>query len=110
MSSVLVVCGAGASSTFLVHVLRAQAVARGIDHTFTPAGVSALTSPLGSVDVVLMSAHVADFFEQARTAAELSGAAAVQLPAISFTAAGADIALDILSSLPHPTQESANHD
>lgn len=109
MASVLVVCGAGASSTFLVHALRAQAAARGIDHTFIPAGVSALMSPLSSVDVVLMSAHVADHFEQAKTAAELIGAAAVQLPAVSFTSAGADIALDLLGSLAHATTESGFH-
>ncbi|MGV8857967.1 PTS sugar transporter subunit IIB [Rhodoglobus sp.] len=109
MSSVLVVCGAGASSTFLAHALRNQAAVRGIKHTFIPASVSALSMPLTSVDVVLVSAHVTDFFEQAKAAAELIGATALQLPMLSFTAAGADIALDLLDSLPHATTESRNH-
>lgn len=109
MSSVLVVCGAGASSTFLAHALRNQAAVRGIQHTFIPASVAALSVPLTSVDVVLVSAHVTNFFEQAKNAAELIGATAVQLPTLNFTAAGADIVLDLLASLPHVTIESGNH-
>jgi PTS system cellobiose-specific IIB component len=108
MSSVLVVCGAGASSTFLAHALRHQAAARGIQHTFVPASVAALSMPLTSVDVLLVTAHVADFFEQAKRAAERIGATAVQLPIVSFTPAGADIALDLLDSLPQATTESSN--
>jgi len=114
MSAVLVVCGAGASSTFLAHALRKQAAARGMSHTFIPASISALGMPLTSVDVVLVSAHVADFFEQAKAAADTIGAAALQLPMVSFTPAGADIALDLLDSLPldslpRATTESGNH-
>lgn len=109
MSSVLVVCGAGASSTFLAQALRRQAAVRGIEHTFTPASVSALTMPLTSVDFVLMSSHVAGFFDQAKTAAELIGAVALQLPAVGFTPAGADVALDLLGSVPQVTTESGNH-
>ncbi|MGV8851075.1 MAG: PTS sugar transporter subunit IIB [Rhodoglobus sp.] len=109
MSSVLIVCGAGASSTFLAQALRRQAAVRGIEHTFIPASVSALTTPLSSVDVVLVSAHVADFFDQAKTAADRIGAIAVQLPAVAFTPVGADIALDLLNSLPQVTTESENH-
>lgn len=109
MSSVLVVCGAGASSTFLAHALRNRAAVRGIKHTFTPASVAALMMPLTSVDVVLLSAHVADFFDQATAAATTIGATALQLPSISFTPAGADVALDLLDSLLHATTESGNH-
>lgn len=109
MSTVLVICGAGASSTFLAHALRRQATARGIAHTFTPASVAALSMPLTSVDVVLVSSHVADWFDQAQAAAQSIGARAVQLPEIGFTPAGADIALDLLGSSPHETTESSNH-
>jgi PTS system cellobiose-specific IIB component len=109
MSSVLVVCGAGASSTFLAHALRTQATIRGIQHTFTPASIATLGTPLSSVDVVLVSAHVSDFFEQAKSAAEAIGAVAVQLPAMAFTPAGADVALDLLNSLADATTESSNN-
>jgi PTS system cellobiose-specific IIB component len=109
MSSVLVVCGAGASSSFLAHALRNQAAARGFEHTFTPASVAALSTPLTSVDVVLISAHVADYFDQAKAAAEAIGATVLQLPAVGFTPAGADVALDLLNSLPQVTIESGNH-
>lgn len=109
MSTVLVLCGAGASSTFLAHALRRQATVRGLPHIFTPASVAALSMPLASVDVVMVSSHVADFFDQATTAAEAIGAQAIQLPAINFTAAGADIALDLLDALPHATTESSNN-
>lgn len=109
MASVLVVCGAGASSTFLAHALRSQAAARGIKHTFFPASIAALNMPLTAVDVVLVSAHVADYFELAKAAAEKIGATAVQLPSVSFTPAGADIALNLLDSLPRVTTESGTH-
>jgi len=109
VSSVLVLCGAGASSTFLAHALRRQATVRGLPHTFTPASVAALSMPLTSVDVVLVSSHVSDFFDQAETAAAVIGARAVQLPVINFNAAGADIALDLLNALPQATTESSNN-
>ena len=109
MSTVLVLCGAGASSTFLAHALRRQSSVRGLAHTFTPASVAALSMPLTSVDVVMVSSHVADFFDQAAVAAQAIGARAVQLPAINFNAAGADIALDLLDSLPQATTESSNN-
>ncbi|MEV8253153.1 PTS sugar transporter subunit IIC [Rhodoglobus sp. NPDC076762] len=108
VSTVLVLCGAGASSTFLAHALRRQSTARGLEHTFTPASVSALSMPLSSVDVVLVSSHVSDFFDQAAIAAQAIGAQALQLPALNFNAAGADIALDLLDSLPPVTTESSN--
>ncbi|QYH35367.1 PTS sugar transporter subunit IIB [Salinibacterium sp. M195] len=109
MASVLVVCGAGASSTFLVHALRRQSEVRGIHHTFFPASISALTMPLIDVDVVMVSSHVADFFDQANAAAISIGATALQLPSLNFTPAGADIALNLLDSLTQTTTESGNH-
>ena len=109
MSTVLVLCGAGASSTFLAHALRKQATVRGLAHTFTPASVAALSMPLDSVDVVLVSSHVSDFFDQAEKAAAAIGARAVQLPVINFNAAGADVALDLLAASSHVTTESSNN-
>ncbi|WP_231604463.1 PTS sugar transporter subunit IIB [Salinibacterium sp. SWN139] len=109
VSTVLVLCGAGASSTFLAHALRRQATVRGLPHTFTPASVAALSMPLTSVDVVLVSSHVADFFDQAAIAADAIGAKAIQLPALNFDAAGANIALDLLDSFPQVTTESSNN-
>jgi len=109
VSTVLVLCGAGASSTFLAHALRRQANVRGLTHTFTPASIAALSMPLASVDVVLVSSHVSDFFDQAEEAAVAIGARAIQLPVINFNAAGADIALDLLDAFPHATTESSNN-
>lgn len=107
VSTVLVLCGAGASSTFLAHALRRQANVRGLTHTFTPASIAALSMPLASVDVVLVSSHVSDFFDQAEEAAVAIGARAIQLPVINFNAAGADIALDLLDAFPTRQQKAA---
>lgn len=109
MSDVLIVCAAGASSTFLVHALRRQAEARGESHTFTPASVETFDLPLTTVDVIFVSAHVAAHFEQAEVAAVAAGAVALQLPSIGHGPDGADVVLDLLDSLAHETKESSNH-
>ncbi len=57
MTRVLVVCAAGASSTFLARRLEALASESGFDWSVTPAPVG--SALVGSADIVAVTAHVA---------------------------------------------------
>src|SRR6185312_12275417 len=59
---VLVVCGAGASSTFLVHWMRKAAEARGLDLTIEAGSSAQVPSELDGVTAVLVGAHLAEQF------------------------------------------------
>ncbi|MDT0158663.1 hypothetical protein Q9R19_13620 [Microbacterium sp. ARD32] len=80
---ILVVCGAGASSTFVARRLARSASEAGLDWS-TEAGTerTAMTTP--GVDLVLIGAHLADRVDDIRSA--LSGRAGVAvLPETAFT-------------------------
>jgi PTS system cellobiose-specific IIB component len=106
MTNVLVICGAGASSSFLVHQLRKRAQARGLAATFTAGTLHDLPAQISASDVVFVGAHLAASFAEAEAVASAAHARAVLLPVVTFDAAGADLALDLLSSTP---KESASH-
>jgi len=55
---VLIVCGAGASSTFVAQRLRRAAAARGVDVTPVPSSAAAAPDLLPDADVVLAGAHL----------------------------------------------------
>lgn len=55
---VLIVCGAGASSTFVAQRLRRAAVARGIDLTPLPTSAAAAPDLVPASDVVIAGAHL----------------------------------------------------
>ncbi|PZQ90495.1 MAG: PTS IIB subunit [Leifsonia xyli] len=57
---VLIVCGAGASSTFLAQRIRRSAAARGLDMTPVPSSAAAAPDLLSGVDLVLAGAHLGD--------------------------------------------------
>jgi PTS system cellobiose-specific IIB component len=55
---VLIVCGAGASSTFVAQRLRRAAAARGIELTPLPSSAAAAPDLVGASDVVIAGAHL----------------------------------------------------
>src|SRR5690606_17065191 len=72
---VLIVCGAGASSTFLAQRLRRAAIARGVDLTPVPTSSAAAPELVPASDVVIAGAHLG-----AAIAALGSAAAAADVP------------------------------
>jgi len=96
---ILVVCGAGASSTFVALKVRKAAAKRGIDAIVTAGSVDQLES-FGDVDVVLVGAHLAaarlaDGLDSLRQRAGATGASVAVLPPVSPAALDGDAALDL---------------
>jgi PTS system cellobiose-specific IIB component len=79
---ILVVCGAGASSTFVALKVRSAAAAAGVDAVVAAGSVSQLDLADG-VDVVLVGAHLADALPALRQQAAASGVAVAVLPPVS---------------------------
>ncbi|GAB3582845.1 hypothetical protein GCM10027406_26150 [Leifsonia lichenia] len=91
---ILVVCGAGASSTFVALKLRTAAAARGVDATVVAGSASQLETYAG-VDVILVGAHLSSELPALRELATASGAAVAVLPAVSPAAIDGAVALDL---------------
>ncbi len=79
---ILVVCGAGASSTFVALKLRTAAKSAGLEVSVAAGSASQLDA-LPDVDVVLVGAHLADALPALREQASAVGAAVAVLPAVS---------------------------
>jgi len=99
MRKILIVCGAGASSTFLAHRLRAGAKERGVDASFRSETLSGLADSLPEADVLLVGPHLESQFDGLRHQAEAVGVAAALLPHDVFGVHGADTVLDTLPVL-----------
>lgn len=61
---ILVVCGAGASSTFVVQRVRSALQRAGLPHAARAAAESALAGDLDDVDLILLGPHLAASQEQ----------------------------------------------
>lgn len=107
MPKVLVVCGAGASSTFLVHWMRREAESRGLRLEIDAGSQNDLAGRLPELAAVLVGSHLAANFSQLRTESAAAGVPAALLPTLAFDAAGASIALDLLEELLAASVESA---
>jgi PTS system cellobiose-specific IIB component len=79
-ASVLVVCGAGASSTFVALWLRQAAAARGTAVRARAGSTDDLALAAREVDVVLVGPHLADRFAAIEHVAAAAGASAALLP------------------------------
>ena len=99
MNTVLIVCGAGASSTFLASRMRAIAASRHVAVSVTAASDADLDLYLAGVDVLLVGPHLAPSFESLRQRASKHGVAAALLPATAFQAGGAEAAFDLIAGL-----------
>ena len=99
METVLIVCGAGASSTFLAGRLRSLAKARGFQLGATAASTSDIRPFLHTSTVLLVGPHLAESFEALKAEAAEFGVPAALLPPTAFGPSGAEQALDLVESL-----------
>lgn len=94
---IVVVCGAGASSTFVAVKLRSAAAARGITLEVAAGSASQLDS-LAGIDVVLVGAHLEAVVPELRTRAGATGTAIAVLPPVSPAALDGAAALELALS------------
>jgi cellobiose PTS system EIIB component len=94
MELILVVCGAGASSTFLASRLRSLATERGLDLTARAASNLDLSARLADATVLLVGPHLEASFPQLRAEAAALSVPAGLLPSTAFGPQGAADALD----------------
>ncbi len=92
---ILVVCGAGASSTFVASRVRKAAGDRGLSVSVEAGSESQLERQLTDVDVVLVGAHLADREVALRSRAADFGARVAVLPALAPGHLSGDVALDL---------------
>lgn len=95
-----VVCGAGASSTFVALRVRRSAAGRGLAVSVTAGSESDLDARLDDIDVVLVGPHLAGAFAAIEAEARAHGAAARLLPDTVFAARDGDAALDLALDAP----------
>lgn len=81
---ILVVCGAGASSTFVAQRVRRAAEARGRDWEVAPTTMIALNADLDGTDVLLVGPHLQDRLEDIEQSASARNARVVLLPDDAF--------------------------
>ena len=91
---IVVVCGAGASSTFVAVKLRNAAAARALQIQVAAGSASQLDS-LAGVDVVLVGAHLEAAVPGLRARAAGTGTAVAVLPPVSPAALDGGAALDL---------------
>jgi len=77
---ITVMCGAGASSTFVAQRLRGAIASRGRDDTAHAAGLSSYPGCLDTTDVLLVGPHLADRLDDVRRDAAARGIAVAMLP------------------------------
>ena len=106
MDMILVVCGAGASSTFLASRMRALATERGLDVTARAASNLDLSSRLPDARVLLVGPHLESTFAELRAEAAAHSVPAGLLPATAFGPQGAIDALDQALALLSATTEA----
>ncbi|MFB2596771.1 PTS sugar transporter subunit IIB [Herbiconiux sp. P17] len=99
MDKVLIVCGAGASSTFLALRLRGVARTRGLDLTVEAGTLSDLDERLAATDVLLVGPHLGAHFAELQERADAAGTRAALLPDTVFGGAGAELAADLVTEL-----------
>ena len=95
---ILVVCGAGASSTFVAQRVRKAASSRALDISAQACPLSTLDSQLAGVDVVLVGPHLTTQLDGIRLSARQHGVAVTVMPASVFSSPVGDEALDLALS------------
>jgi len=92
---ILVVCGAGASSTFVARRIRKAADARDLDVTAEACPLDSLADRLPLAGVVLLGPHLGDRLADVRRLADTTGVAVAVLPPTVFSSPLGDEALDL---------------
>ncbi|MCW2163790.1 PTS system, cellobiose-specific IIB component [Microbacterium hydrothermale] len=95
---ILVVCGAGASSTFVAQRVRRAAQDRGLDYSASAGTARSLTVDLDAADIVLVGPHLAADIEHIRREAAPRGAAVVLLPDDVFADLSGTRTLDLVEA------------
>lgn len=96
---ILVVCGAGASSTFVALRLRRAAALAGMPLTASAGSESSLADDLRSTDVVLVGPHLEHSLDEIRALAAPRGVRVVLLPDDIFTDGDGTRALALVSAV-----------
>ena len=116
MDTILIVCGAGASSTFLANRMRSLFRSRSLPVTVEATSYSDGLVRLGSVSLVLVGPHLADSFPAIATQAAEVGIPASLLPPTVFGPGGAEAATELalgllatVQSSHHPATEGISH-
>jgi len=92
---IMVVCGAGASSTFVAHRLRRSAAEQGVVAEISAGSEADLPAGFTGVDVLLVGPHLAARFDDIRARASAAGVAAALLPESIFTERDGQVALSL---------------
>lgn len=90
---ILVICGAGASSTFVAHRLRRSAFEQGVDAEVSAGSEADLPAGFAGLDVLLVGPHLAGRFDDLRASASQAGAVAALLPESIFREQDGQVAL-----------------
>ena len=107
MELILVVCGAGASSTFLASRMRALATRDGLDVTVRAASNLDVASRLADARVLLVGPHLESSFAELKAEAAAHAVPALLLPSTAFGPEGAADALAQALAILNPTTENA---
>lgn len=99
MDRVLIVCGAGASSTFLALRLRRAVRARDLDLVVEAGTLSDVDDELAATRILLVGPHLSAHFDDVSERAREAGAIPALLPDSVFGAEGAEIAADLVQEL-----------
>jgi PTS system cellobiose-specific IIB component len=109
MDLILVVCGAGASSTFLASRMRVLATERGLSVTARAVSTLDLPSSLPEARVLLVGPHLESSFAELATEAAALAVPAALLPVTAFGPQGATDALEQALALLVTTTEGTSH-
>jgi PTS system cellobiose-specific IIB component len=109
MDMILVVCGAGASSTFLASRMRALATQRGLDVTARAASNLDIGSRLADARVLLVGPHLESSFDELKAEAAEHSVPAILLPPTAFGPEGATDALDRALAVLASSTEGSTH-
>ena len=99
MERVLIVCGAGASSTFLALRVRGVARQRGLDLVVEAGTIADLDERLPATDVLLVGPHLVEQYDVLALRAADAGTSVGLLADDAFGPGGAEAATDQLAAL-----------
>lgn len=103
---ILVVCGAGASSTFVAMRVRKAASAAGMDVTTSACSQSALPEEINGADVVLVGPHLSASIDTIRREAVRPGAQVILLPPDVYSDMDGTRTLDLIHAALAPADPS----
>ena len=92
---IIIVCGAGASSTFIAHRIRQAAAVRGMTVEAQATSESRLVAALDGADVLLVGAHLGDRIDAMRELGAAASVPVVILPESAAAAPDGALALDL---------------